>query len=97
MKKGVRDGTGTLRERNGCVLYEGEWKGDKPHGYGKKFFPRTHDRHEGSYSRGERHGLGIYLWANGDKYSGDWDTGKALLFAFSMHNAPRWMIFLVLW
>lgn len=75
MKKGYRDGTGTLRERNGVILYEGDWKDDKPHGYGKKYFPRTHDRHEGSYVHGERHGLGIYLWANGDKYSGDWDKG----------------------
>lgn len=24
---------------------------------------------------GERHGLGVYLWANGDKYSGDWQMG----------------------
>jgi hypothetical protein len=65
-----------MKEANGTVLYEGEWKDDKHSGYGKKYFPRPGDRHEGSYKNGERHGLGVYLWANGNRYSGDWSLGK---------------------
>lgn len=66
---------GVLKEKNGNILYDGEWEDDKPCGYGRKYFPRSGDRHEGRYLDGERHGFGIYLWANGDRYSGDWKAG----------------------
>jgi len=72
---GKREGRGRLYEKSGYVLYEGDWKNDKPCGYGKRSFPNSGDRHEGGYLEGERHGLGVYLWANGDKYSGEWNTG----------------------
>lgn len=45
-------------------------------GYGRRFYPHSGDRHEGHYLDGKRQGLGVYLWGNGDKYSGDWTVGR---------------------
>jgi hypothetical protein len=65
-----RHGRGTMKAKNGFVYFTGLWKDDKANGYGIMKFPRTGDRHEGNYNNGLRDGLGVFLWANGDKYSG---------------------------
>jgi hypothetical protein len=44
--------------------------------YGSQVFAGSGDRHEGMYHKGHRHGLGTYLWANGDKYVGQFKLGK---------------------
>lgn len=36
------------------------------------------DRYEGMYHKNQRHGVGTYVWANGDKYVGSWHLGKVL-------------------
>lgn len=44
--------------------------------FGSQTFARTGDRHEGIYHKNQRHGLGTYVWSNGDKYVGNWRHGK---------------------
>ena len=39
-------------------------------GFKTSIYKKSGDRHEGYYKDGKRDGHGIYLWANGDKYSG---------------------------
>ena len=39
--------------------------------YGIKEFAKG-DRHEGMYMDDKRNGWGKYVWANGDKYIGEW-------------------------
>ncbi len=76
MVDGLREGRGKLLAKGGLILYDGEWKNDKPDGFGCKTFPLTGDRHEGLYVAGQRHGHGVYLFANGDKYTGIWSNGE---------------------
>lgn len=75
MRNGKREGHGILVEKNGFVSYEGYWENDQPSGYGVRKYSKTGDRHEGDYVAGKREGCGVYLWANGDKYKGDWKQG----------------------
>lgn len=64
-----------MRGKNGFVFFEGKWENDQPNGYGIMKFPHSGDRHEGNYRQGKRDGLGVFLWANGDKYSGHFKQG----------------------
>jgi hypothetical protein len=70
------------------VLYDGHWKQGLHSGYGKKYFVRTGDRHEGEYLAGERHGPGTYLWANGDKYTGEWIAGTSTVVCIGSVSVP---------
>ena len=45
------------------------------HSYGVKVF-KCGDMHEGWYVQDVRHGRGVYVWANGDRYDGAWANGK---------------------
>jgi hypothetical protein len=44
----------------------------------------TGDRHEGMYYKHFRHGIGTYVWSNGDKYVGNWRLGKVRM--MESHN-----------
>ena len=44
-------------------------------GFKTSIYKKSGDRHEGYYKDGKRDGHGVYLWANGDKYSGMWRAG----------------------
>ena len=33
------------------------------------------NRYEGDFSNGKPHGNGVYSWANGEVYEGEWDKG----------------------
>ena len=44
-------------------------------GFKTSIYKKSGDRHEGYYKDGKRDGHGVYLWANGDKYSGMWSAG----------------------
>lgn len=68
-----RTGTGCLTGSDS--YYEGSWINDKPHGYGMHRYFASGDRYEGSYACGKRHGLGVFLWGNGDKYTGNFAAG----------------------
>ena len=69
-----RHGQGTFIDIRGN-RYDGAWKDDRAHGYGKKTFKKTGDVHEGYYVKDKRQGWGMYIWANGDKYVGNWHRG----------------------
>lgn len=51
--------------------------------FGSQCFAKTGDRHEGMYYKNQRHGEGTFLWANGDKYVGNWRFGKVLIAALA--------------
>ena len=49
------------------MQYDGEWKNDKKHGQGTKYFANN-DRYEGQWNENKRHGKGTHTYANGDMY-----------------------------
>lgn len=53
-----------------------------PSRFGSQTFAKTGDRHEGIYHKNQRHGMGTYLWSNGDKYVGNWRHGKVCVLLF---------------
>lgn len=65
-----RQGTGRIITSSGLILYDGEWRNDQYDGYGTKIYIKSGDRHHGQYKNGKRNGCGVYLFANGDKYTG---------------------------
>lgn len=65
-----------MKDRGGNVYFQGNWENDKPNGYGISNFHSSGDRHEGNYKEGLREGLGVFLWANGDKYTGHFENGN---------------------
>jgi hypothetical protein len=80
----MREGKGKLMTpKDRIILYNGDWKANKMSGFGTKSFPSSGDRHEGQYVDGRRHGHGVYLFSNGDKYVGEWSEGEgcSLLYA----------------
>jgi len=56
-----RDGRGICLYNNG-TLYEGHWKNNKEHGWGKLMFASDRDKviYEGDWERGRMHGTGTY-------------------------------------
>jgi len=60
--------------------YEGDWLDDLPNGEGKSTSaPPPHgdgETYDGSWLRGQRHGLGTAIYPNGDCYIGDWRHGE---------------------
>jgi len=44
--------------------YEGYWKDDLQHGYGKEIWT-DNSRYEGEYFEGKKHGRGCYVWSDG--------------------------------
>ena len=49
--------------------YVGEWKDDKPYGYGTGTFPNG-DKYVGEHKDDKYHGQGTYIYANGTKENG---------------------------
>eukprot|EP01084_Bolivina_argentea_P243093 407590_1 len=54
-------GHGKYVSASGVVLYEGEWKDDKPHGYGKEVYANG-SVYEGEWKDGKKHGYGKYVY-----------------------------------
>jgi hypothetical protein len=52
--------------------------------FGTRIYAMTGDRHEGMYYKHFRHGIGTYVWSNGDKYVGNWRLGKVRM--MESHN-----------
>lgn len=68
---------------SGCIrthtygggVYTGEWKDDKPNGYGK--FVYSQDViYEGEWKDGKLHGQGIATGYEGTRFEGEWKYGK---------------------
>lgn len=60
---------------NKFKIYDGNWKDDKPSGFGVRQF-KSGDQHRGNYEFGLRNGHGLYLWQNGDRYVGGWQNNE---------------------
>ena len=76
-QNGKAHGQGTLSDKNGNVIYEGEWEEDKCHGQGILSY-RNGNRYEGEFKENKRHGQGILSDRNGNViYTGKWENGKA--------------------
>lgn len=54
-------------------IYTGKCKKGLAHGKGQAF---GIDYYKGKFKQGYPSGKGTYVWANGDKYTGDWKEGK---------------------
>jgi hypothetical protein len=52
-------------------VYEGEWKDDTRHGWGKSTYANG-DIYEGEWKNNKRHGHGEYTRLNGSVYEGGW-------------------------
>ncbi len=57
------------------TTYNGEWEGNKRHGYGIWIRPDG-TRYEGEWENDKPNGRGILTNADGSTYSGDWKDGK---------------------
>ncbi|MES1902710.1 MAG: MORN repeat-containing protein 3 [Paramarteilia canceri] len=56
---------------NKFLLYDGEWKLNKKHGFGKEYF-MDGSYYEGNYEYGCRNGFGIFKHIDGSIYEGFW-------------------------
>ncbi|CAD7929736.1 unnamed protein product [Amoebophrya sp. A25] len=81
-------GTMTWREPGKInETYSGQWKGNVPHGEGSHIWEALHsaknevdkhtsqqmnNRYSGAWREGKRHGYGVFFYANGAKYQGQW-------------------------
>jgi len=53
------------------VMYDGEWKEDRLHGYGTYNY-KNGDVYTGQWSAADMHGEGVMTYANQDIYDGEW-------------------------
>jgi len=85
---GVKSGRGTCYDKEGKLVYHGNFVDDKPTGeyplkdkddYEQYKFEITKydngDYYVGETFNGKRHGAGIYLWQNSNMWYGDWKDG----------------------
>jgi hypothetical protein len=54
------------------TVYEGEYLIDEIHGKGYQRWLNEGAEYIGDYVKGNREGFGIYRYANGDRYEGEW-------------------------
>lgn len=68
-----------LDVRSGDTRYKGQFvreDGQVVSGTGRVEWTNG-DVYEGPLLRNERHGVGVFIWASGQRYQGDWDHDKA--------------------
>jgi hypothetical protein len=68
-----REGRGT-HWKPPDIKYEGEWRNDKPNGYGTE--TGRMGKYVGSFKDGLYHGQGVFSSVDGRKSEGEWHTGK---------------------
>jgi radial spoke head protein 1 len=87
---GIREGRGTYRYGKKADIYYGEWKENLKHGIGKMTYDMTPaekdgdekkpekqvGEYQGYWENGRRHGEGVFIYPNGDIYSGWWRFGE---------------------
>ena len=80
------DGKGIEYDENGKIVYDGEWRNGRFHGYGKK-----HENgqlvYEGEWKSGLPDGKGVYFENGKKKYKGRWVKGQ-----INIHG-NKWFIF----
>jgi len=57
------------------VVYCGDWFNNKPHGFGKNYYPNG-GYYEGMFINGLPQGFGRFINTNGDYYQGDIFYGR---------------------
>ena len=83
----MRNGKGLWKGIGAEMLYVGDWKNNKAHGFGTYTWPNGKnldyiravyigDRYDGEWNCGLKHGKGADFFVNGDKYVGDYINGK---------------------
>lgn len=86
--KDKKQGTGSIYDKNGKLIYRGEFRFDKPtEEYPSSSIDPSYtyevvdydngDKYVGEMKNGLRHGKGMYIWAegNGIAWYGDWSNG----------------------
>jgi antitoxin component YwqK of YwqJK toxin-antitoxin module len=71
----IKHGVGVMLYSD-STKYEGEWRFDRPHGYGKKSY-QGNSTYEGKFSKGLRDGEGIMYWPSSKIwYQGAWKSDE---------------------
>jgi hypothetical protein len=73
--EGKRHGEGCLTYYKDSGRYEGQWRSDMFHGFGRYFYSDG-KCYIGEFYNGKRHGSGILQYPNGDAYDGKWQFNK---------------------
>lgn len=77
---------GKYYKADSSIIYEGEYKNNLAHGWGKLISGK--DIFEGEFSEGNKKGWGTYTWANGNKYTGQWENNKCNGFGICIITDP---------
>lgn len=72
VKRGMRNGEGTLVFNNG-VVYIGQWREGLREGYGTLKYPDGQS-YEGYWEKGKKQGFGVLRFASGNFYEGNFDN-----------------------
>lgn len=82
-RNGLKNGQGVMHWVAERQKYQGEWLNDIPHGVGTLIWIENsginkvlRNRYSGTFRSGLRHGLGIFYYANGSTYEGNWSENK---------------------
>lgn len=57
-------------------FYEGSFENGEITGHGYRTWVHTKNSYTGQFERGEQCGVGVMVYANGDKYEGGWQNNK---------------------
>ena len=85
--KNIKEGTGTCYDKNGTLIYFGDFKNDAPtesypmegrfKAYKFECIEYTNgNMYVGETKDGKRHGWGVFLWTDGGAWFGYWEDGS---------------------
>lgn len=87
-QKPIKDGKGRYTWASSGAVYEGEWRGGRPHGHGVMSVPgKDGYEYTGSFAEGQRSGQGRCRFANGRTYDGEWRADEMNGHG-TVHGAP---------
>ena len=81
--RNCREGQGRMQWMDRNEIYIGEWKADKLHGMGRYLWLSdvevnknlaVFNQYVGQFAENQRHGFGIFSYADGSRYVGDWNA-----------------------
>ena len=70
-----------VKDRRGIAIfpdgnrYDGFWKNDMPHGFGRMIYSSSGYIYEGNWNQGQKDGQGAYKHLHGMMYEGNWTMG----------------------